>query len=91
MLRATHGTYKLGVRLDNWGRLGDSYLHGFGDVGLPLGLLPFHHYWLRARAQGDRHSLWDHALNGVAAAQDRFARVDKIPGTPLVPELVHTA
>lgn len=83
MLRYTHGTYKLGVQLENFGRLGDSYLHGFGDVGLPLGLLPFHHYWLRARATGDTHSLWDYSLNAVAAAKDRFARLDKVPNTPL--------
>ncbi|NMW23346.1 tryptophan halogenase, partial [Rhodanobacter denitrificans] len=48
MLRAVHGTYKLGVQLNGFGRLGDSYLHAFGDLGLPLGLTPFHHYWLRA-------------------------------------------
>jgi tryptophan halogenase len=83
MLRFTHGTYKLGVQLENFGRLGDSYLHGFGDVGLPLGLLPFHHYWLRARAEGDSHSLWDYSLNAAAAAKDRFARLDSVPNTPL--------
>jgi tryptophan halogenase len=83
MLRVTHGTYKLGVQLENFGRLGDSYLHGFGDVGLPLGLLPFHHYWLRARAEGDTHSLWDYSLNAVAAAKDRYARLDKVPNSPL--------
>ncbi|MGH8147864.1 MAG: tryptophan halogenase family protein, partial [Rhodanobacteraceae bacterium] len=83
MLRCTHGTYKLGVQLNDWGRLGDSYLHGFGDVGLPLGLLPFHHYWLRARARGDTHSLWAYSLNAAAATKDKFARLDKVPDTPL--------
>src|SRR5574337_2017659 len=27
MLKATQGTFKLGVQLNNFGRLGDSYLH----------------------------------------------------------------
>ncbi|HSN00115.1 MAG TPA: tryptophan 7-halogenase, partial [Rudaea sp.] len=27
MLRRIHGTYKLGVQLNDWGRLGDSYIH----------------------------------------------------------------
>ncbi|WHZ20758.1 MAG: Tryptophan halogenase [Rhodanobacteraceae bacterium] len=83
MLRFTHGTYKLGVQLENFGGLGDSYIHAFGDVGLPLGLLPFHHYWLRARAQGDAHSLWEYSLNAAAAAQDRFAPLDKVGNSPL--------
>ena len=83
LMRFTHGTYKLGVQLNDWGRIGDSYLHAFGDVGLPLGLLPFHHYWLRSRAQGDAHSLWAYSLNAAAAAADKFARLDKVGNSPL--------
>ncbi|MES2404672.1 MAG: tryptophan halogenase family protein [Pseudomonadota bacterium] len=83
LMRFTHGTYKLGVQLNDWGRLGDSYLHAFGDIGLPLGLLPFHHYWLRSRAGGDAHSLWAYSLNAAAAAADKFARLDKVGNSPL--------
>lgn len=83
LMRFTHGTYKLGVQLNDWGRIGDSYLHAFGDVGLPLGLLPFHHYWLRGRAQGDTHPLWAYSLNAATAAGNRFARLDSVPNSPL--------
>ncbi len=83
MMRFTHGTWKLGVQLNDWGRLGDSYLHGFGDVGLPLGLLPFHHYWLRSRRHLGAHPLAAYSLNAAAAATNRFARLDKVPGSPL--------
>jgi tryptophan halogenase len=78
-----HGTYKLGVQLNDWGRIGDSYIHAFGDIGLPLGLLPFHHYWLRSRAQGDAHSLWAYSLNAAAAAANKFAPLEKVGNSPL--------
>ncbi len=83
MLRFTGGTFKLGVQLNHWGQRGDSYLHAFGDVGLPLGLLPFHHYWLRGRRRPGAQSLWAYSLNAAAAAANRFARLDSVPDTPL--------
>ncbi|KZC40324.1 tryptophan halogenase, partial [Rhodanobacter sp. FW510-R12] len=86
MLRFAHGTYKLGVQLNGFTRLGDSYLHAFGDLGLPLGLTPFHHYWLRAvqeRGGTDTPDLWAYSLNAAAAAENRFAPLEKIPDSPL--------
>ncbi|HLI17864.1 MAG TPA: tryptophan halogenase family protein [Rhodanobacteraceae bacterium] len=83
LMRFTHGTYKLGVQLNGWGRIGDSYIHAFGDIGLPLGLLPFHHYWLRNRNRAGASSLWTYSLNAAAAAANRFARLDRVGDSPL--------
>ncbi|HZX70383.1 MAG TPA: tryptophan halogenase family protein [Rhodanobacter sp.] len=83
MLRATQGTFKLGVQLNDFGRLGDSYLHAFSDIGLPLGLIGFHHYWLRERQRNPDSDLWAYSLNTQAANQHRFARMDKVGNTPL--------
>jgi len=77
-LRATQGTYKLGIEFVGWGRSEDRYIHAFGDVGMSLGLLPFQHYWLRGRAEGRPESLWDFSLNARAAALDRFAPVERV-------------
>jgi tryptophan halogenase len=97
MLKATQGTFKLGVQLNNFGRIGDSYLHAFSDIGLPLGLLGFHHYWLRAvqgrtsaagagaveRQRNPDSDLWAYSLNTQAARERRFARMDKVGSSPL--------
>jgi tryptophan halogenase len=83
LLRFVHGTYKLGVQLNGFGRPDDSYLHAFGDLGLPLGLTPFHHYWLRSRSRAGAAALWAYSLNATAAAQNRFAPLENIPGSPL--------
>ena len=47
-MRVTQATYKLGIEFVNWGKLGDAYLHPFGDFGLPLNDVEFYHYWLMA-------------------------------------------
>ena len=64
VLRATQGTFKLGIQFNDWRRIGDSYLHAFGDIGLPLGLLAFQHYWLRSRTRAASGS----ALPAVAGS-----------------------
>jgi tryptophan halogenase len=83
MLRATSGTFKLGIEYNDWVRPGHSYMHAFGDVGLPLGPLPFQHYWLRRRAQAATEVLASYSLNATAAKSCRMARIDKIGNGPM--------
>lgn len=82
-LKATQGTFKLGIQFNDWGRLGDSYMHAFGDIGMALGLTPFHHYWLRAGANGKGGSLWDYSVNYQIAIRDRFAIMERIGSSRL--------
>src|SRR5580658_10104407 len=51
-IRRTKGTFKLGIQFNDWLRVGDSYIHGFGSIGRNLGMLDFHQYWLKARKLG---------------------------------------
>ena len=82
-IRRTKGSFKLGIEFRGWGGPGDRYIHAFGAVGRNLGLIPFHHYWLQARARGDVSSLAEYSLSAAAAAQDRFMREDPMPSAPL--------
>lgn len=90
-LRATCGSFKLGIEFRGWGAPGDRYCHGFGAVGRDLGLVPFHHYWLRGRALGVAGPLSDYCLNVVAAWADRFDRQtgEGHPARPPIPYAFH--
>jgi tryptophan 7-halogenase len=77
-IRQTQASFKLGIQFKGWTGPKDAYLHAFGDIGLPLGLTPFHHYWLRARDGGKAASLWDYSINNQSAMQNRFARLDHV-------------
>jgi tryptophan halogenase len=82
-VRETQGTFKLGIEFVDWGKLGDRYLHAFGAVGHDLGLIPFHHYWLRHRQAGGDTRLWDYSLNDIAAHANRFGRLATVGDTKL--------
>ena len=82
-VRETKGSFKLGIEFNNWGRVGESYLHTFGDTGLPLASLPFHHYWLRHRASHQGSSYWDYSLHHKAAYSNRFAHMERVGQTSM--------
>ena len=73
-LAATQGTIKLGIEFRDWTRVGHRYMHAFGAIGRGLGLVDFHHYWLRARAAGLAESLDHYSLNERAARARRMQR-----------------
>ncbi len=81
----TRGTFKLGIQFNDWARIGDSYLHGFGTLGRSLGPLPFHQFWLKLFLAGRAAGIGDYSLPTVAAPQRRFTtRPDDAPaGSPL--------
>jgi tryptophan halogenase len=84
-LSATGGSYKLGIAFDGWGKPDEAYVHAFGLVGSALGILPFHHYWLRARKLGFAKPLGHYILHTIAIAGNRFSHVDRPPDSPLPP------
>lgn len=82
-VRETRGTFKLGIEFNNWGHVGERYLHTFGDAGINLASLHFHHYWLRSQAEGQEASLWDYSLHHKAAYSNKFGRLDRVGNTSM--------
>ena len=83
-LRATRGTFKLGIEFVNWAAIGDRYTHGFGKLGPELDGLPFHHFWLRGMHAGLAADLGDYSINTAAPRSARFMRPKQgMAGSPL--------
>jgi tryptophan halogenase len=84
-VKRTQATVKLGIQFKDWGRIGDSYIHGFGAIGRSLGPLPFHQFWLKLRQAGRAGPIGDYSAQTVMAPQGRFAPGDRNvpPNSPL--------
>lgn len=78
-VKATQGTFKLGIEFVDWARRGNRYFHPFGKFGVDFDSAPLHHFWLRAHAAGDPTPLQDYSMAWVAAREDKFDRPTRDP------------
>jgi len=69
-------TFKIAIWFENWGRIGDWYLHPFGRHGQPAWMAEFYNFWLHARAQGHKVPLGEYCYEWLAAVKGRFALRD---------------
>jgi tryptophan halogenase len=82
-IRATHGTYKLGIEFVGWTEEGQRYFHQFGEIGRPLNGLSFYQVWLKYRDRASVGPIDAYSMSAVAAANHRFAHSSKDPVKPL--------
>jgi len=81
-VRATQGTFKLGIEFVDWLRPGHRYFHPFGVHGVDRGAVPFEAMWQRLRLAGEAAPLEAYSICAAAARAGRFMRPQ--PGnTPL--------
>ncbi len=78
-MRETGATFKLGILFENWGQVGDRYIHSFGQVGKSTLMAHFHHLWLHARSQGFGGDLGDYCLELRASEEGKFYTADDAP------------
>lgn len=82
VLKATQGTFKLGIEFANWGALGQRYMHPFGVFGSGLKNIPFHHYLRKACDLGISPGLEAYSINIAAAQNNKFMRQASMPNSP---------
>ncbi|MFS0772386.1 tryptophan halogenase family protein [Sphingomonas sp. 1P08PE] len=82
-LRATRGSFKLGIEFVGWDTGHDRYFHPFGTLGRDFEGLNFHQLWLKLRGQPGIGTLGDYAMAAVAARADRFVNPVADPRSPL--------
>lgn len=83
-IRATQGTFKLGIEFVNWGAQGERYIHGFGRFGQDLWTVPFDQYWQKLHQAGQAKDLGEYSIARVAALQHKFMRPrTDMPNSPL--------
>ncbi|MCH8616126.1 tryptophan 7-halogenase [Sphingomonas sp. SM33] len=86
MIHATKATFKLGIQFVDWGAPGESYFHGFGNIGRDMLWLHAHQLWLAAneRAPGSVKHFDNYSIAAAAALRNRFDYPDKRnPNSPL--------
>ena len=75
-MRECAATFKVGIWFENWGRIGDQYIHPFGRYGQQSWMAEFHNFWLHTREQGSKVPLGEYCYEWMAAMKGRFALRD---------------
>jgi tryptophan halogenase len=71
-MRATAATFKLGILFEDWGKIGDRYLHPFGVTGRSAWSCDFHHFWLHGRTRNIHNEYGEYCVEHQAAKAGKF-------------------
>ena len=83
-MRETKATFKLGIEFEDWGKVGERYMHGFGKFGQDLWTVDFFQYWLAAYQAGKAPDLERYSINRLAARANKFMRPSsEVANSPL--------
>lgn len=72
ILKATQGTFKLGIEFVNWRQQNHSYIHGFGKIGRDLMWMRTHQYWLKMQGRPEVKDFDHYSINAVAIRKNRY-------------------
>lgn len=72
-MTAVKGSIKLGISFENWGNIGERYIHPFGYTGKDTWAASFQHFWRRGLDIGVNYPLGNYCVEYEAALQNKFA------------------
>ena len=78
-VKATHGSFKLGIQFVDWAARGTHYFHPFGTYGKPFDTVAFHQFWLAEHRKGAIDSLDNYCMAWAAAQHGKFAPPSRDP------------
>jgi tryptophan halogenase len=81
-LKATQGTYKLGIEFVDWGERGQRYFHPFGRYGRDIAGIDFHQLYLRERMRRAIPDIETFCISAMAARAGRFGQPASDPAHP---------
>ena len=85
LLSMVQGSFKLGIQFVNWGKIGDSYIHPFGNYGYQVDGISFHHVWHKYQQAGDKRPIQVFNVETRAAHFRRIARTEDYQRDDLPP------
>ena len=71
-LAKCNGSIKLGIEFENWGAIGDKYMHPFGSFGVDFDYMPFPYFWLQQKLTDQVSDLQSFSLAWQLAQQNKF-------------------
>lgn len=80
-IKKTQATIKLGIKFNDWGNIGDSYFHPFGEHGNITQGIDFHQYWLKSRALGEQSSIEEYSIAAMAAFSGKIPLSEQLKAT----------
>lgn len=86
-VRETNATFKLGIEFVNWGKIGKTYFHPFGSLGVDMEGISFNHYWLRWKKEGGGVDYSKFSMETEAARANKFIRTDSELGPAYMPKI----
>lgn len=71
-VKATKGSFKLGIQFVDWAKLGHTYFHPFGSYGRPFDYSAVHQYWINCGGPDSGISFDDLCMAWTMARQGKF-------------------
>ena len=76
-IRETNATFKLGIEFVDWRKVGHTYFHPFGQLGVDMDGIGFNAFWLRMAKMGGNPDFGRFNVETMAARENLFARTPK--------------